>query len=173
MEECPKNADIINLEVTQAKGTCSTGESVGRKCIENESIPVLSCEGACIRGEIARLAANYLSKSRNYRRGCHGELFTVPDSKIAQWIKEAPKVICIDGCFLKCHSRIIENLIPSDNLLVFDALSHHKKYDDIFDIDDVPENERKEVARSVAEWVLKAAEEKSGNSSENYYCSQL
>ena len=47
------------------------------------SIPVVSCEGACIRGEIARLAANYVAKRSNFKRGCHGELFTVPESKIA------------------------------------------------------------------------------------------
>ncbi|MBW1753025.1 MAG: hypothetical protein JRJ46_07950 [Deltaproteobacteria bacterium] len=35
-----------------------------------------------------------------------------------------------------------------------DALSHYKRYTDIFDYDDVPEEERKEVARSVSGWVM-------------------
>ena len=33
-------------------------------------------------------------------------------------------------------------------------MSHYKKYNDIFDYDDVPEEERKEVAQSVADWVM-------------------
>lgn len=149
----------ISLLASKAIGKCEVGEKVGEECIKNKNIPVLSCEGACIRGEIARVAANYVSKQDNYRRGCHGELFTVPDSKIAHWIKDAEKVVCIDGCFLKCHSRLLENIIDPEKLLVFDALSLYKKYNDIFDIDDVPEAERKDVANQVAQWVLKSIKE--------------
>jgi hypothetical protein len=39
-------------------------------------------------------------------------------------------------------------------LIQFDALSQYKKYTDIFDYDDVPEEERKEVAQSVSDWVM-------------------
>ena len=42
-----------------------------------------------------------------------------------------------------------------EKLIQFDALSHYKKYTDIFDVDDVPERERKETAQSVANWVIK------------------
>jgi uncharacterized metal-binding protein len=137
-------------------GICPIGEIVGKKNISESNIPVLSCEGACIRGEIARLAANNVSKEQGYGRGCHGELITVPESAIAQWIKNAEKVVLIDGCFLRCHGRIIENLIDKEKLIQFDALSHYKKYTDIFDYDDVPEEERKEVALSVSDWVMES-----------------
>jgi len=134
--------------------SCPIGEMTGKKNIVESKIPVLSCEGACIRGEIARLAANIVSKQESYRRGCHGELITVPESAIAQWIKAAEKVVLIDGCFLRCHGRIIENIIDKEKLIQFDALSHYNRYTDIFDYDDVPEEERKEVAQSVADWVI-------------------
>ena len=163
-------SDNITLYVSKTEGKCAVGEKVGEQCIVNNKIPVLSCEGACIRGEIARLAANYVSKHENYKRGCHGELFTVPGSKIAQWIKNAPKVICIDGCFLKCHSRILENMIDSSKLLIFDALSHYKKYNDIFEIDEVPEEERKEVGMRVAQWVIKSMEENKFASDKSSCC---
>jgi len=142
----------IQLNTTNA--TCPIGEITGKKNISESKIPVLSCEGACIRGEIARLAANIVSKEHAYGRGCHGELITVPESAIAQWIKNAEKVVLIDGCFLRCHGRIIENIIDNKKLIQFDALSHYKKYNDIFDYEDVPEAERKEVAQSVADWVM-------------------
>jgi hypothetical protein len=125
------------VEVNTTKASCPIGETIGKRNISQSKIPVLSCEGACIRGEIARLAANIVSKEQAYGRGCHGELITVPESAIAQWTKSAEK-----------------NILDNEKLIQFDALSHHKKYNDIFDYEDVPEEERKEVAQSVADWVM-------------------
>ena len=99
---------IVKVDTTEA--ICPIGEIAGKKNISESNIPVISCEGACIRGEIARLAANNISKEPGYARGCHGELITVPDSAIAQWMKTAEKVVLIDGCFLRCQGRIIENI---------------------------------------------------------------
>ena len=143
-----------NVQVSTTNGICPTGEITGKKYINESKIPVLSCEGACIRGEIARLAANIVSRLDSFGRGCHGELITVPESAIARWIKTAKKVVLIDGCFLRCHGRIIENIIDKEKLLQFDALSHYNRYTDIYDYEDVPEEERKEVAKSVANWVI-------------------
>ncbi len=149
-----KNGNFT-LEVKKTNAKCPIGETTGKENLKNNKIPVLSCEGACIRGEIARLAANFVAKEDSYRRACHGELFSVPDSAMAQWVKAVKKVVLIDGCFLRCHGRILENLIEKDDkMLQFDALSHYKKYTDRFDIDSVPEDERKTVAREVANWVL-------------------
>jgi len=95
-----------------------------------------------------------VSKEAGFARGCHGELVTVPDSAIAQWIRGAQKVILIDGCFLGCHGRILEGMLKKDQLVQFDALKVYRKYTDVFDIDEVPEAERKEAARQVANSVL-------------------
>jgi uncharacterized metal-binding protein len=146
----PKKLDI---EVTGTKARCPVGEAVAKRNMAQSKIPVLSCEGACIRGEIARQAANMVAKEPPYSRGCHGELVTVPDSSVARWFNTASKVVLIDGCFLRCHGRILERLLDSDKLIQFDALSVYKKYSDIFDIDDVPEADRLEAARQVADHV--------------------
>jgi len=148
-----------NIRMNTTNAVCPIGETTGKKNISESKIPVLSCEGACIRGEIARLAAGIVSKKEPYGRGCHGELITVPDSAISRWIKTAEKVVLIDGCFLRCQGRIIENLIDKEKLIQFDALSYYNRYTDIFDYDDVPEDERKAVAQSVAERVLGSLEE--------------
>ena len=145
---------IFTVEISKTEDTCPIGEKVGSRNLEEGKIPVLSCEGACIRGEIARLAAHLVAKEEPYRRGCHGELFTVPGSALAQWIKNTGKIVLIDGCFLRCHGRILENLIGAENLIQFDALSIYRKYTDRFDIDSVPEGERRETARQVADVVL-------------------
>lgn len=149
-------------EFSTTNGVCPIGELTGTRNLAESKIPVLSCEGACIRGEIARLAANFIAEDPRFGRGCHGELITVPQSAIAQWIKQAEKVVLIDGCFLRCHGRILENLIDSDNLVQFDALSHYNRYTDVFEYNDVPEAERREVARSVADWVLSSLDNPCG-----------
>ena len=158
---CSHNSDS-RMQITATTNSCPIGEITGEKNINQGKIPVLSCEGACIRGEIARLAANIISRGKAYGRGCHGELLTVPESAISRWIKTSEKVILIDGCFLRCHGRILENIIDNEKLLQFDALSHYRRYTDIFDYDDVPEAERKEVAQSVAAWVLESLDNPSG-----------
>lgn len=144
----------FSIMVNSTKGTCPIGERMGKQNLEESKIPVLSCEGACIRGEIARLAAHMVAKENGYARACHGELLTVPHSAISHWVKAAQEVVLIDGCFLHCHGRALKNLIAEDKLIVFDALPMYKKYTDIFDIDDVPETERKEVARMVADKII-------------------
>ena len=149
------------LKVAPTTGICPSGEARGNLNIEQGKIPVLSCEGGCIRGEIARLTANILVREDKFARTCHGELLTVPHSSIAKWTKEADKVVLIDGCFLHCHQRILNDLVGEDRLVVFDALSHYKKYTDLFDIEDVPEDERKQVAREVADWVLEELDKNS------------
>jgi uncharacterized metal-binding protein len=143
----------FHLEVSSTKAVCAIGETVGRQNIADRAVPVLSCEGACIRGEIARLAANALAQAPGYRRACHGELFAVPRSAMAQWVHQADRVVVIDGCHLHCHGRIVEHLVPADRLRSFDAQAHHRRYCDIFAADDVPPAERQAVADDVARWV--------------------
>jgi uncharacterized metal-binding protein len=73
---------------------------------------------------------------------------------MARWIINSEKIVLIDGCFMECHGRILENMIAKKKLVRFDALSIYQKYTDIFDIDDIPEEERKETSRTVASRVL-------------------
>jgi len=147
----PENkSGSFSIKINQTAGRCPAGEKRGDENISRKAIPVLSCEGACIRGEIARNAANLLSKEEGFARGCHGEFLTVPDSAIARWIRTADKVVVIDGCFLKCHQRIFKNLLDESKICSFDALSYYGKYTEHFDPDEVPEDERKQVAADVA-----------------------
>jgi hypothetical protein len=80
---------------------------------------------------------------------------------MARWVKEADKAIMIDGCFLKCHGRVLKNLVGEEKIVHIDALPLHKKYSDVFLADDVPEAERKATARQVANSIIaKLKEEK-------------
>jgi len=154
----------FSIEVASTTGKCPIGETIGNRNINEGKIPVLSCEGACIRGEIARLAANLVAKEQGFARACHGELFSVPDSAMAKWVKQAEQVVLIDGCGLRCHGRILENLLDKRTLTQFNALAVYKKYTDVFDIDGVPEEERRQAAQQVADRVLAALKEDRANS---------
>ncbi|MDX1486982.1 MAG: putative zinc-binding protein [Acidiferrobacterales bacterium] len=145
----------FSLDVEGVTGACPVGEVYAKENIAEKKIPIFSCEGPCIRGEIARLAANLVAHEvPSYARACHAETFFVPHSSMARWAKEAEKSIIIDGCFLKCHGRVLKNLVGEKKVVHIDALPLYKKYNDIFLMDDVPEEERKATARQVADKIL-------------------
>ncbi len=145
----------FSLDVGGVKGFCPVGETYAKQQQAANKIPVLSCEGACIRGEIARRAANLVAAELPaLARACHAETFFVPHSAMASWVKTARTAIMIDGCFLKCHGRVLDNLIGQDKVIHVDALPLYRKYTDVFLVDDVPEEERKATARLVADQVI-------------------
>jgi uncharacterized metal-binding protein len=145
----------FSVAVQGVKGFCPAGEVYAKRNISQGKIPVLSCEGPCIRGEIARLAANFVAHDvPSFARACHAESFFVPHSAMARWVKDAKQVVMIDGCFLKCHGRVLKELVDEERVIHIDALPLYKKYTDIFLIDDVPEEERTAVARQVADQII-------------------
>lgn len=145
----------FSVDVRGVAGSCPVGEAYANQQLEAKRIPVLSCEGPCIRGEIARLAANLIAKEApTLARACHGEAFFVPHSAMASWVKRSEKAIMIDGCFLKCHGRVLKGLIGEEKVVEIDALPLHKKYGNLFSMDDVPEDELKAVARQVADKII-------------------
>ena len=145
----------FSVTVEGVSGTCPAGEAYAKDNIINKKIPVFSCEGPCIRGEIARLAANLVAQEvPSFARCCHAETFVVPHSSMAQWVKQADQAIMIDGCFLKCHGRILKRLIDEERMIQIDALPLYRKYSDVFLYTDVPEAEREAVARQVADKII-------------------
>jgi uncharacterized metal-binding protein len=96
-----------------------------------------------------------VAKEEPFARACYAETFFVPHSSMARWVKEADKVVMIDGCFLKCLGRVLNNFVDDEEKIVhIDALSLYHKYTDLFDMEDVPEAERIETARQVADQIL-------------------
>ena len=145
----------FSLAVEGVKGFCPAGEAFAKRAIADKKIPVLACEGPCIRGEIARQAANLVTQELPaYARACFAETFFVPHSSMARWVKQADQSIVIDGCFLKCNGRALKGLIGKGKMIDIDALPLYKKYTDVFLMEDVPEEERKAVARQVADKII-------------------
>ena len=149
----------FSLKVSAVKGACPAGEVYAKQNIAENAIPVLSCEGPCIRGEIARLAANIVAEKAPYARCCYAETLLVPHSSMTDWVKAAEKVVVIDGCFLSCLGRVLENVIDEEKIIHVDANPLYEEYSDVFLYTDVPEDARNELARKVADKILEKLSE--------------
>jgi hypothetical protein len=66
--------NTFSLVVGETKEVCPIGENIEMRNRTGRKIPIISCEGACIKSEIARLAANMIAKEEPFRCGCHGEI---------------------------------------------------------------------------------------------------
>ncbi len=95
-----------------------------------------------------------MSEEEPYARSCFAETLLGPHSTMADWVKDADRVVMIDGCFLKCLGRVLENFVDEEKIIHIDALPLHKRYGDVFLYTDVPEAEREEVAAQVADKIL-------------------
>jgi uncharacterized metal-binding protein len=153
-------SDDFTLKVDGVQGVCAAGEVWAEERLLNKQIPVLSCEGPCVRGDIARRAANIVGKQAPFGRACYAETALVPHSSMARWVKEADKVVMVDGCFLQCMGRVLNNLVDEDKIVQINAYNHYKKYADIFYMEDVPETERIAAAEQVAEKILPTLRER-------------
>ncbi len=149
-----KAASDFIVQVDGVKGICPAGETWAEQQILQKMIPVLACESACIRGDIARRVANQVAKEEPFRRACCGEAFYIPYSAMNRWLKEADKVVMVDECFLKCVGRVLDNLVDRGKIIHIDALQYYNKYCDVFYMEDIPEVERDDTAKYVTAQIL-------------------
>jgi uncharacterized metal-binding protein len=151
-----KGTADFTLQVDGVKGICPAGERWAEEHLTDKRIPVLACEGPCVRGDIARLAANLVAQEAPFARACFLEAVFVPYSAMARWVKQADQVVMIDGCFLQCVGRVLNHQVEPEKITHIDALPLYNKYTDLFAMEDVPEAERRETAQQVAKQILAA-----------------
>ena len=144
----------FTLQVDGVKGVCPAAEAWAEDKILQKKIPVLACESACIRGDIARRVANLVAREEPFARACCAEVALVPHSTMARWMKEADQVIMLNGCVLKCMGRVLNNLVDPEKIVHLDALQYYNKYTNVFYMEDVPEIERIDTAKQVADQIL-------------------
>lgn len=151
----------------EAVGTCCTGSKAARICPEGEryaknamslppKIAVMSCEGACIKGEIARVAANILAYQLHREaavRICLGDAAT-GNSGMLDLMEQAPEVLAVEGCFLHCSTEIMKMRVPSFKSTIIEASGLYT-YDKekVFEIFDMSRSEIEDKARKVADYV--------------------
>jgi len=147
------NYETIKIE--KVEKTCPACEEYAEKHSTNPpKIAVMACEGACAKGEVARLAANLVARlaPENTVRICLGGAFT-KDTGQRNLVRRANKTIAIEGCFISCSSRMMKGVLPGlcPEIVQADTLYEASLP---FGIDEVSEEELRECARTVAEAVV-------------------
>jgi len=142
---------------TSRKRVCSDAQRyVQRELAGAPKRAIVACEGACIKGEVARTAANLLA----YRlerdkavRICLGDAATA-DSGMLALVERAPEVIALEGCPLQCGTAILRTRVPGLATTIVDA-SQLYEYDRsrYFEIMDMPRAELDRLAAVVAEQI--------------------
>jgi uncharacterized metal-binding protein len=113
----------------------------------------MCCEGSCLRGEIARQASNILCHNLERDktvRICLGGAFTKNTGQRAL-VRHAPRVIAMEGCFLKCATRMMQGVLDDlePEVIITDSLIDFDR--NLFSADEMPEVEIMRHALSVAE----------------------
>ena len=122
----------------------------------DKPVVVMSCEGACLRGEVARRASNLLCHklaADKTVRLCLGGAFT-KDGGQRSLVRHAERVIAVEGCFLECATRMMKGVVPelAAEVVIADRLYEFDRR--LFGIDEMPEEEIKAHAREVANSLL-------------------
>ncbi len=141
----------IQIELTDQ--VCSLGEAYARKHTTTPpKTALLSCEGMCLRGEVARRAANLIAHQlapEQAVRICHGGLLETA-SGMKELVRRADQVLVLDGCFLACGTRITKGAFPDlePDTVITDELFEFDR--NLFGVDEMPEAEIQAHAQVVA-----------------------
>ena len=153
------NAEAIDshevLRIEKTKNSCRLCEEYAERQ-NSKPVAVISCEGACLRGEVARQAANILCHSlapEKTARVCLGSAFT-KDTGQRALVRNAPRVIALEGCFLNCSSRMMNAAIDGldPEVVVADRLYDFDRK--IFGIEEMPPEEIRAHAQTVAQRIV-------------------
>ncbi len=139
------------MRIERTKNVCPMCEDYARGQA-SKPVVVMCCEGACLRGEIARQAANLLCHRlapEKTVRLCLGGAFT-KDTGQRGLVKNGARVIAMEGCFLECASRMMKGAIPGlkPEVIVADSLYEFDR--SLFGIDEMAEDRIREHAEEVA-----------------------
>jgi uncharacterized metal-binding protein len=115
--------EVVRIEKT--KNSCRLCEDYAERQ-KSKPVAVMSCEGACLRGEVARQAANILCHSlapEKTARICLGSAFT-KDTGQRALVRNAARLIALEGCTINCSSRMMNGAIDglAPEVIVADRL---------------------------------------------------
>ncbi len=149
MNDNQKNYETVKIE--KVKATCSLCEDYAQRQA-TKPFAILSCEGACLRGEISRRAANqicYRLAPEKTARICLGGAFT-KDTGQRNLVRNAQHAVVIEGCFLRCASRMMAGVLDEFKPEIIIADSLYELDGDFFGIEELPDEQIQSLANQVA-----------------------
>ncbi len=145
------------IQVRLTDQRCELGDAYARKHgTTPPKIAVLSCEGMCLRSEVARRAANLITHELEPERTvrvCHGGLLETGGG-MRELVERADCILLLDGCGLACGTRLLKGALPESkpDVAFTDQLFELDR--PVFSVVEVTEDEIKTYARTVAEKVV-------------------
>jgi len=148
-------AGTIQVKLTDAR--CELGDSYAQKHMTTPpKVAVLSCEGMCLRGEVARQAANLITFELAPDRAvrvCHGGLLETGGG-MRDLVARADAILMLDGCGMACGTRLLRGafsdrrptVVFTDGLFNFDTT--------LFGVNEMAEAEIRRHAGTVATRVV-------------------
>ncbi len=147
------------IQVNLTEQRCELGDAYAQKHMTTPpKVAVLSCEGMCLRGEVARRAANLLAHQRAPDRTvriCHGGLLEVSGG-MRELVERADQVLMLDGCGLACGTRLLKGALPDIQPAVVFTNQLFDCDATVFGVDEVTEADIQSYAQAVAEKILAA-----------------
>ena len=150
-QQMAEGSPYETIRIESGKATCPMCEDYSTR---NASKPVvvMSCEGACLRGEVAQAGRKHVVPSlapEKTVRLCLGGAFT-KDAGQRKLARNGQTVIAIEGCFLECSSRMMKGAVPGLALEVVIADGLYEFDRSLFAINEMPEAQIRGCAEEVA-----------------------
>ena len=148
-------AETIQVKLTDQ--VCPLGTVYAQKHMTTPpKAAVISCEGMCLRGEIARRAANLIARQlapEKAVRICHGGLLETGGG-MKELVQRADRVLVLDGCFMLCGTRLTQGAFPdlTPDVVIIDKLFEFDH--NLFGVDEMPEAEIQAHAQTAAKKIV-------------------
>lgn len=141
------------ISIEEAPFKCPLcAEYVKKNTTTPPKVPVVACEGGCLRGEVARRAANFITyklSPQNTVRLCLPGI--VSTGAQAELLEKADNVLILEGCALKCGYRLLKAAVPTMKATPIIADEMYDFNRGLYGIDEMDEEEIKTHAYQVAE----------------------
>ena len=145
------NFETLRVEKTSA--SCRLCEDFSEEAVKTRKTAIASCDGACVQGEISRKMVNHLAYNidpEKYARICLGSAVT-KNSGQRNLLRSLENLVVIEGCSLKCGSRLIQAVTPREDMKV-ELISSYCDWDKkLFGINEISQAEVEKIAAKGAE----------------------
>lgn len=149
--------EFESIKIEKTKNVCSLCENFAHGHLEKKTpVAVLSCDGACLKGEISRRVANLICFDllpEKTARICLGGAFT-KDTGQRSLVSNTPRVIALEGCLINCSSRMMKAVIGDLNPEIVRVDKFYQVDSKLFAINDLPEEKIKELAKTAADKIV-------------------
>ena len=146
------------IKIEKVNNVCSLCEDFAEGQLQKQ-IPyaILSCEGACLRGEVSRQVANNICFNEipeKTSRICLGGAFTKNTGQ-RNLVRQAERVIALEGCSIKCASRMMKGVIDDLEPEIILVDQHYDFDKSLFGINDASEQAMKSYAKQATKNIMK------------------